>query len=106
MRSTIYGHGRGWVFTPAAFAELNDRRVIVMALIRKGVVRQLARSLYDYPVDHPAFGRITPSADAIAKALAASHAIREHGRAFIRFAPRQVATVLQLLHIPGEAHQV
>lgn len=53
LRSTIYGHGRGWVFTPAALAALDDRRAIVMALIRKGVVRQLARDLYDYPVDHP-----------------------------------------------------
>jgi len=38
-------------------------------LARKGIIRQLARGLYDYPIDHPSFGRIPPSADAIAKAL-------------------------------------
>jgi len=45
-------------------------------LTRKGVIRQLARGLYDYPIDHPTLGRIPPSADAIAKALAARDAIR------------------------------
>jgi hypothetical protein len=45
-------------------------------LTRKGVIRQLARGLYDYPVDHPSLGRIPPSADAIAKALAARDATR------------------------------
>ena len=45
-------------------------------LARKGIIRQLACGLYDYPIDHPSFGRIPPSADTVAKALAkrdASH---------------------------------
>jgi hypothetical protein len=78
-RSIIYGHGRGWVFTPRSLALLGDPRSIGMALTRltrKGVIRQLARGLYDYPVDHPSLGRIPPSADAIAKALAARDATR------------------------------
>lgn len=78
-RSIIYGHGRGWVFTPRSLAPLGDPRSIGMALTRltrKGVIRQLARGLYDYPIDHPTLGRIPPSADAIAKALAARDAIR------------------------------
>jgi len=45
-------------------------------LSRKGIIRQLARGLYDYPIDHPTFGRIPPSADAVAKALAARDATR------------------------------
>jgi len=45
-------------------------------LSRKGVIRQLARGLYDYPIDHPSFGRIPPSADAVAKALAKRDASR------------------------------
>ena len=45
-------------------------------LSRKGIIRQLARGLYDYPIDHPTFGRIPPSADAVAKALAARDASR------------------------------
>lgn len=38
-------------------------------LTRKGTIRQLARGLYDYPIDHPKLGKIPPSADAIAQAL-------------------------------------
>ena len=45
-------------------------------LARKGIIRQLARGLYDYPIDHPSFGRIPPSADAVAKALAKRDASR------------------------------
>jgi len=45
-------------------------------LSRKGIIRQLARGLYDYPIDHPSFGRIPPSADAVAKALAKRDASR------------------------------
>jgi hypothetical protein len=45
-------------------------------LCRKGVIRQLARGLYDFPIDHPSLGRIAPSADAVAKALAARDAVR------------------------------
>jgi len=75
----IHGHGRGWVFTPRAFTALGDPRSVGMVLTRlsrKGTIRQLARGLYDYPVIHPALGVIPPSADAIAKALAARDAIR------------------------------
>ena len=45
-------------------------------LCRKGIIRQLACGLYDYPIDHPSFGRIPPSADAVAKALAKRDAAR------------------------------
>jgi hypothetical protein len=45
-------------------------------LSRKGVIRQLARGLYDYPVDHPVLGRVAASADAVAKALASRDAVR------------------------------
>jgi Family of unknown function (DUF6088) len=58
---------------------LGDPRSIGMALTRmtrKGLIRQLARGLYDYPIDHPTLGRIPPSADAIAKALATRDATR------------------------------
>jgi len=67
------------VFTPRNFAALGDPRSVGMALTRlnrKGIIRQLARGLYDYPIDHPTLGRIPPSADAIAKALAARDATR------------------------------
>ena len=75
----IYGHGRGWVFTPSDIARIGDPRSVGMALTRlsrKGIIRQLARGLYDYPVDHPVLGRVAASADAVAKALASRDAVR------------------------------
>ncbi|HEX2828757.1 MAG TPA: DUF6088 family protein [Burkholderiales bacterium] len=72
-RSIIFGHRGGWVFTPKDLATLGDPRAVGMALTRlsrKGLIRQLARGLYDYPIDHPTFGHGPPSADAVAKALA------------------------------------
>ena len=41
-----------------------------------GTIRQLARGLYDYPVNDPVLGTVAPSADAIARALVARDAIR------------------------------
>ena len=41
-----------------------------------GTIRQLARGLYDYPVQDPVLGTVAPSADAIARALVARDAIR------------------------------
>jgi len=67
------------VFTPKDFSGLGDPRSVGMALTRlsrKGIIRQLARGLYDYPIDHPTLGRIPPSADAVAKALTKRDASR------------------------------
>ena len=67
------------MFTPKDLSALGDPRSVGMALTRlsrKGIIRQLARGLYDYPIDHPTFGRIPPSADAVANALAARDASR------------------------------
>jgi hypothetical protein len=41
-----------------------------------GTIRQLARGLYDYPAEDPVLGILTPSADAIARALVVRDAIR------------------------------
>jgi hypothetical protein len=48
----------------------------LLRLSRRGIIRQLARGLYDYPIDHPTLGRIAASADAVAKALANRDAVR------------------------------
>lgn len=75
----IHGHGRGWVFTPNHFSDLGGRSTVSTALQRYhdvGIIRQLARGLYDYPKQDPQFGILTPSADDIAKALAGRDAVR------------------------------
>ena len=75
----IRGHGRGWVFTPAHLADLGSRNAVASALKRfkaNGLIRQLARGLYDYPVQDPLLGTVAPSADAIARALVVRDAIR------------------------------
>jgi hypothetical protein len=45
-------------------------------LSRKGRIRRLARGLYDYPAQHPKIGTLSPSLDALAKALVGRDAIR------------------------------
>jgi hypothetical protein len=75
----IYGLGRGAVFAPAKFQDLGSVDAIHNALARHtkaGTIRQLARGLYDYPVQHPILGTVAPSADAIARALVGRDAIR------------------------------
>ena len=77
--SRIYGHRGGWAFTPTHFSDLGGRAAVAAALKRHkqaGRIRQLARGLYDYPIDHPRLGRIAASADAVAKALARRDAVR------------------------------
>ena len=77
--SRIYGHGRGWVFTPNHFKDLGSRDAVASALKRHkqaGLIRQLARGLYDYPRIDPDLGALQPSSDEIANALAGRDAIR------------------------------
>ncbi len=75
----VYGHGKGWVFTPAHFSDLGSRDAVASALKRyrqSGFIRQLARGLYDYPRTDPELGMLTPSPDALASALAGRDAVR------------------------------
>ncbi|MDF1594292.1 MAG: DUF6088 family protein [Desulfobacterales bacterium] len=77
--SRIYGNGMGWVFTPAHFSDLGSRDAVASALKRhrqSGRIRQLARGVYDYPRIDPALGVLTPSPDAVARALAGRDAVR------------------------------
>lgn len=77
--SRIYGHGRGWVFTPRHFIDLGSLYAVGMALTRlsrKGTIRRLARGLYDYPAVHPKMGTLSASPEAVAKALAGRDAVR------------------------------
>jgi len=75
----IYGHGKGWVFTPAHFSDLGSRDAVASALRRhrqSALIRQLARGLYDCPRTDPNLGMLSPSPDAVAKALAGRDAFR------------------------------
>jgi hypothetical protein len=75
----IYGHGKGWVFTPAHFSDLGSRDAVASALRRyrqSGLIRQLARGLYDYPRTDPELGVLSPSPDAVARTLAGRHVVR------------------------------
>ncbi len=75
----IRSRGRGWVFTPDRFTDLGTRRAVDLALMRlrnSGIIRQLARGLYDYPKTDPQFGMLQPATDDIANALAGRDATR------------------------------
>jgi hypothetical protein len=75
----IYGHGKGWVFTPVHFSDLGSRDAVASALRRyrqSGLIRQLARGLYDYPRTDPELGVLSPSPDAVARTLAGRHVVR------------------------------
>lgn len=75
----IRSRKRGWVFTPDSFADLGSRQAVDLALMRhrdSGLIRQLARGLYDYPKIDPELGLLQPSTDDIANALAGRNATR------------------------------
>src|SRR5271166_2612982 len=69
----IHGRGRGSVLVPADFLYIGSREAVDLALhrlARKGMIRRLARGVYDFPKEHPVLGLLSPSAEAVAKALA------------------------------------
>ena len=61
--SRIYGRGKGCVVTPGDFLDLGSRQAVDLAL------RRPARGLYDYPCTDPDIGLLSPTTDAIVKAL-------------------------------------
>ncbi len=64
---------RGWVFTPRQFRHLGTRAAIDQALSRlhrSGHIRRLTRGIYEFPKIHPHIGVLSPSPEAIAKAVA------------------------------------
>ena len=77
--SRIYGNGKRWCFTPRGFADLGSTesvRITLFRLVKKKTIRRLAKGLYDYPQEHEQLGLLSPSPDAIARALAHRDAIR------------------------------
>ena len=71
--SRIQRKGRGSVHVPGDFLDLGSREAIDLALhrlVKNGVLRRLARGVYDLPKEHPALGKLSPSPESIAQALA------------------------------------
>jgi hypothetical protein len=79
MISRIYGHGRGWCFTPSSFLDLGSHDAVRQALKRlenKGKIRSIARGLYDYPRTHKAIGELPPDLEKAAEAVAQKFGLR------------------------------
>ena len=73
VKNRIFGHGRGWCFTPKHFLDLGNDVSVRQALShlqKKNVIRRVAQGLYDYPREHKTLGTIPPNIDAVAKAIA------------------------------------
>jgi hypothetical protein len=71
--SRIYGKKRGWVFTPSHFLDLAGDASIrksLQLLCDGSRIRRLAPGLYDYPREHPQLGRLLPTPEQLAQALA------------------------------------
>ncbi len=64
---------------PSHFSDLGSRDAIDKALSRltqSGDIRRIARGVYDYPIIDPLLGELTPTIDAITKALTHRDKIR------------------------------
>ena len=69
----------GTVFTPAGFAKAGSRDAVDKALQRlvaRGVLRRLARGLYDKPREDPLLGVLWPSVDEVLRALVGKDRVR------------------------------
>ncbi len=75
----IHGSGTGTVFSPGHFLDLGSRRAVDIALhrlVKRQILRRIARGLYEYPRKHPELGTLAPDIDKVARALAGKHRIR------------------------------
>ena len=73
LLAAIKSHGKGWCFTARDFHHLKDTEAVWKGLVRlekKGLIRRLGRGLYDYPREHPELGKLAPTPEAVAQALA------------------------------------
>jgi len=79
IAAAIRKRGHGSVFVPTDFLHIGSRSAVGVALHRlvgQGMIRHLARGLYDYPKEHPRLGLLAASAEAVAQALAGRDRIR------------------------------
>ena len=74
IQKRIKAKHRGWVFASNEFVSLGSRAAVDQALSRlqrSGTIRRLARGLYEFPRIHSHIGVLSPSPEAVAKAVAA-----------------------------------
>lgn len=93
IKHRIIGKGPGAVFTPADFLDLGSRASVDQTLSRltdQGVIRRLARGIYDYPKTSPRLGRLSPDPVAVAAAIA-----RKDG-CVVQVSPARAANMLGL----------
>jgi len=93
IRKRLRTKGRGWVFTPKEFATIGPRTAVDQALCRLqkvGMIRRLTRGLYEYPRVHPRIGILSPSTEAVAKAVVAKT------QSHLLFSPSRAANLLGL----------
>lgn len=79
VKKRIIEHGRGWCFTPIHFLDLGNEASIRKALSqlqKQGVIRRLAKGIYDYPKIHDLLGTIPPDLNEVAKAIAEKNGVQ------------------------------
>ena len=93
IKQRIFRKGRGAIFAPSDFMDIGSRASVDQALSRltkQGMIRRLARGLYDYPRESPIFGLLLPSPDDLAKAIA------KKGNYILQWSPAMAANKLGL----------
>ena len=93
IKQRIVRKGRGAIFAPSDFMDIGSRASVDQALsrmARQGMIRRLARGLYDYPKESPIFGLLLPSPDDLAKAIA------KKGNYILQWSPAMAANKLGL----------
>ena len=79
VKFTIYGHGRGWCMIPGYFRHAGSDASVRQALSllnREGMIRRLAKGIYDYPLHDEVLGILPPDVKKVAKVIADKNKIR------------------------------
>lgn len=93
VKQRIVRKGRGAIFAPSDFLDIGSRASVDQALsrlTRQGMIRRLARGLYDYPKELPMLGLLLPSPDDLANAIA------RKGNYILQLSPAMAANKLGL----------
>ena len=73
VQNRIFGHKKGWVFTPMDFSDLGSAGAVQVALSRLSqgkTIRRLARGVFDFPRFHKELGQLGAPPEDVARALA------------------------------------